>query len=228
MFILLSGFGVVGMIVLAISQFGIREILKIKVVKMYGIVLWFLVELILLTITMYFIYGTTGLNGVKLANELFLAFKYTALVLIIPYAGVLFYLHTTQQGESINTLLNASNHLVNIMDENGELHMSVDLDQLLYLKSADNYVAVYFLKDTRVRKELVRTSLKRLENELDEYPIRRCHRSFMVNIKMISVLTKNNQGLSLALKNYEAETLPVSKNYKAFFNRIMKEKSVQS
>ena len=228
MFLILSGFGLIGMVVLSISQLLIREWLKIRKVKMYGIILWFLVELILLTITMYFIYGNTSLKGVQMANEFFLTFKYTILVLIIPYAGVLFYLHTTQSGENIETLLNASNHLVNILDENGELHMAVDLDQLLYLQSADNYVAVYFFRDSKVRKELVRTTLKRLEIELDEYPIRRCHRSFMVNINKISVSMKSNQGLSLALKNYPDENIPVSKNYKPFFTRLIKEKEGQN
>jgi len=227
-FILLSGFGLIGMIVLMISQLGIREVLKIKVVKMYGIILWFLVELLLLTITMFFIYGNTDLKGVQLMNELFLTFKYTILVLIIPYAGVLFYLHTTQKGENIDTLLSASNHLVNILDENGELHMAIDLEQLLFIKSADNYVAVYFKKDDKVRKELVRTTLKRLETELDEYPIRRCHRSYMVNINNISVSMKSNQGLSLGLKNYSDEVIPVSKNYKAFFTRLIKQKEGQN
>lgn len=224
LFVILSSFGLIGMAVLMISQLGIRELLKIRVVKMYGIILWFLVELALLTVTMYFIYGDTGLTGMDLANEVFLTFKYTILVLIIPYAGVLFYLFSTQQGESIDTLLTASNHLVNILDENGELHMAVDLEQVLFLKSADNYVAVYFFRDGKVKKELVRTSLKRLETELDEFPIRRCHRSYMVNIKKISVSMKSNQGLSLALKDYSEESIPVSKNYKAFFTRLIKEK----
>ncbi len=191
---------------------------------MYGIMLWFLVELALLTVTMFFIYGSTGLQGQDLVNEVFLAFKYTALVIIIPYAGVLFYLHTAQKGENIDTLLNASNHLVNILDENSELHIAIDLDQLLYIKSADNYVAVYFIKDGKVRKELVRTTLKRLETELDEFPIRRCHRSYMVNINKISVSMKSNQGLSLALKDYPDETIPVSKNYKVFFTQLIKQK----
>ena len=195
---------------------------------MYGIILWFLVELLLLTITMFFIYGNTELKGTQLMNELFLTFKYTILVLIIPYAGVLFYLHTTQKGENIDTLLSASNHLVNILDENGELHIAIDLEQLLYIKSADNYVAVYFHKDDKVRKELVRTTLKRLETELDEYPIRRCHRSYMVNINNISVSMKSNQGLSLGLKNYSDEAIPVSKNYKAFFTRLIKQKEGQN
>lgn len=228
MFIILSGFGLFGMVVLMISQLVIRELLKIRVVKMSGIILWFFVELVLLSVTMYFIYGNTNLKGADMANELYLMLKYTVLVVIIPYAGVLFYLSTTQKGENIDTLLNASNHLVNILDENGSLHMAIDLDQLLFVKSADNYVAVYFLKDDKAKKELVRTTLKRLETELDEYPIRRCHRSYMVNINKISVSMKSNQGLSLALKNYAEEAIPVSKNYKPFFTRLMKEKEGQT
>ena len=228
MFIILSGFGIVGSIVLIVSQLGIREILKIRMVKMSGIILWFFVELILLSTAMYFIYGDTSFRGSDMINEMYLMLKYTILVVIIPYAGVLFYLSTTQRGENIDTLLNASNHLVNILDENGTLHMSIDLDQLLFIKSADNYAAVYFERDELVRKELVRTTLKRLETELDEYPIRRCHRSYMVNINKISVSMKSNQGLSLALKNFSEEKIPVSKNYKAFFTRLLKEKEGQN
>jgi len=173
---------------------------------------------------MYFIYGNTSLEGSQRINEIVLIFRYTILVLIIPYAGVLFYLHTTQKGENIDVLLSASNHLVNILDENGELHIAVDLEKVLFMKSADNYVAVHFIKDGKVKKELVRTSLKRLETELDEFPIRRCHRSYMVNITKISVSMKNNQGLSLGLKDYEEESIPVSKNYKSFFTRLIKQK----
>ena len=228
LFIILSSYGLIGMLVLTVSQFVIREIFNIRTVKMYGIILWFIVELTLLTIAMYFIYGDTDLVGKDFFNEVFLLFKYTSLVIIIPYAGVLFYLHTTQKGENIDTLLSASNHLVNILDENGELHMAIDLEELLFIKSADNYVAVFFLKDEKVRKELVRTTLKRLESELDEFPIRRCHRSYMVHINKISVSMKSNQGLSLALKNYPDENIPVSKNYKTFFTRLIKQKEVLS
>ncbi len=226
LFIILSSFGLIGMIVLAISQLVIREIFNIRKVKMYGIVLWFIVELILLTLTMFFIYGNPALEGSKLINELYLTFKYTILILIIPYAGVLFYLSTTQKGESMDVLLSAGNHLVNILDENGELQLAIDLDQLLFIQSADNYVAVHFIKGENTTKQLVRTSLKNLERELDELPIRRCHRSFMVNVNKISVSMKSNQGLSLELKDYPKESIPVSKNYKFFFTRLIKRKEL--
>ena len=225
LFLILSSFGIIGMMVLATSQLVIKEIFHIRVIKMRSMILWFIGELLLLTITMYFIYGDLHLDGTAMINELFTTFKYTALVLIIPYTGVLFYLKSTSKGENIDVLLNAGNHLVNILDENGTLHIAIDLEQLRFFKSADNYVAVYYLKDDKIRKELVRTTLKRLETELDEFPIRRCHRSYMVNIKKISVSEKSNQGLSLTLMDYNESTIPVSKNYKAFFTRFLKERS---
>ncbi len=223
LFIILSSFGIIGMAVLGISQLLMNKVFKLKVVKVRDFILWFLVEVILLSLVMYFIYGNTNLRGADMWNELFLSFKYIILVIIIPYAGVLFYLHTTQKGENIKEMLNAGNHLVKIMDENGELHMAIDLDQILFLKSADNYVAVFYLKDDKVRKELVRTTMKRLEQELDAFPIKRCHRSYMVNIKKLAVTMRNNQGLSLTIKDYPEETIPVSKNYKPFFMRMLTE-----
>lgn len=223
----LSGFGIVGMMVLSISQIVFRRLLKIHTLKVRGFIIWFLIELSLLTFTMYMIYGDTSLAGLAQINEIFVTFKYTLLVIIIPYSGVLFYLAATMKGENIDTLLaSAGNHLVNILDENGELHIAVDLDQILFLKSADNYVAVYFIKDGKVKKELVRTTMKRLETELDSFPIRRCHRSYMVNIKKIAVSMRSSHGLDLTIHDFPDEPIPVSKNYAPFFTRLLVEKDV--
>jgi len=225
--VILSSFGIIGMVVLTISQIVLRRLMNIKTLKVGGFILWFLIELALLTITMYEIYGNTDLTGFEQAKEIFETFRYTVLVVIIPYSGVLFYLAATQKGENIETLLAAGNHLVNILDENGELHIAVDLEQILFLKSADNYVAVYYSKDGKVKKELVRTTMKRLETELDSVPIRRCHRSYMVNIKKIAISMRSSQGLVLTIHDFPDEQIPVSKNYTPFFTRLLVEKSVK-
>ncbi len=225
MFFILSSFGLIGMLVLALSQIAIRRIFNIQTISIGSFILWFFAELVLLTITMFIIYGNTSLTGTELVGEVFLTFKYTLLVVIIPYAGVLFYLAATQKEENIDTLLNAGNHLVNICDENGELHLAVDLENILLLKSADNYVSVYFLKYGKVKKELVRTTMKRLDTELQGFPIRRCHRSYMVNIKKISVSLRSTQGLTLTLHDFPDEQIPVSKNYTAYFTRLLSQKT---
>ena len=225
---ILSSFGIIGMIVLGISQLYIRDIFRISSLKMYGVILWFIAELLLLTITMYFIYGDTELEGSDRIAEIILTFKYTILILIIPYTGVLLYLFASQRGDYIAMPIDSGNHLVKILDENDALHIAIDLEQILYMKSADNYVAVYYIKDEKIKKELVRTTMKKLESELKDFPIRRCHRSFMVNIKKISVSEKSQQGLSLSLKDYPGEIIPVSKNYKTLFTQLFKENSISA
>jgi len=222
---ILSSFGIIGMVVLGISQLYIRDIFRISSLKMYGVILWFVAELLLLTITMYFIYGDTELEGSERMAEIILTFKYTILILIIPYTGVLLYLFASQKGDYMAMPIDTGEHLVKIFDENEALHIVIDLDQILYMKSADNYVAVFYRKDDKVKKELVRTTMKKLESELKDFPIRRCHRSYMVNIKKISVSEKSQQGLLLSLKDYPGENIPVSKNYKALFTQLFKEKS---
>lgn len=226
LFFILSSFGIIGMIVLAVSQLYIRDLFRISSLKMYGVILWFIVELLLLTITMYFIYGDTALEGSDRIAEIVLTFKYTILILIIPYTGVLLYLFATQKGDYMDMPIDTGNHLVKILDENDALHIAIDLDQILFMKSADNYVAVFYQKDDKVKKELVRTTMKKLEGELKEFPIRRCHRSYMVNIKKISISEKSQQGLTLTLKEYSNEAIPVSKNYKQLFTQLFKEKAV--
>ncbi len=225
---MLSSFGVIGMIVLGISQLYIRDLFKIKSLKMYGVILWFLVELLLLTITMYAIYGDRNASGMALISDMVLTFKYTLLIMIIPYTGVLLYLTSKEKNEKKAILPTPNNTLIKILDESDILHIAIDLDQILYLKSEDNYVAIYYHKDSKVRKELVRTTMKKLDTELSEYPIRRCHRSYMVNIKKISVSEKSQQGLSLSLKDYPGESIPVSKNYKSFFVDLLKPATPQS
>lgn len=228
LFFILSSFGIIGMVVLGLSQLYIRDIFRISSLKMYGVILWFIAELLLLTITMYFIYGDTALEGNERITEITLTFKYTILILIIPYTGVLLYLFASQKGDYMAMPIDTGDHLVKILDENDALHIAIDLDQVLYMKSADNYVAVYYLKEEKVKKELVRTTMKKLESELQDFPIRRCHRSFMVNIKKISVSEKSQQGLSLSLKDYPGENIPVSKNYKALFTQLFKEKTISA
>ena len=226
LFLILSSFGIIGMIVLAVSQIYIRDLFKISSRKMYGVILWFLVELLLLTITMYFIYGDTNLEGSARISEIVLTFKYTLLILIIPYSGVLLYLYATHKKARVDLTYDAGDHLVKILDENDALHIAIDLDQILFLKSADNYVFIFYLKEGKIKKDLVRTTMKKLEQEMEGLPIKRCHRSYMVNIKKISISEKNQQGLSLSLKDIPEEIIPVSKNYKPFFTQLLKKESV--
>jgi len=225
LFATLSSFGIIGMILLVFTEFVMRPLLGIHSFSRFTYAIWFAFELLLLSSVMYLIYGQKGLAGIELFEEYLLAFRYTLLVILIPYALVLFYLYHKITAGNIDQVEYTAEHLIKIRDENGKLQLAIDFDQILFIQSTDNYVTVFFTREDKVNKELVRTSLKRLEKELMNTPIIRCHRSYMVNFEKVTVTQKSNKGLLLELKGYTAEKITVSKNYKDRILKILERKN---
>lgn len=205
----LSAFGIVAWIYLILSQIVLKEQCNFQQFTNRHFIIWTVFELLLFSFLMMILFGERNSD---LVHEYWLALKQSLLVGVIPYSGVLLYFKLLENSKaSIST-----NHLVKITDSNNDLKLVVDNSQLLLLKSADNYVEVYYLKGDLIKKELVRTTLKILEHELSDQPIRRCQRSFMVNINRVAVIQKNSQGYNIELNGYD-QPIPVSKNYKQYF-----------
>lgn len=101
---------------------------------------------------------------------------------------------------------------INITDENGQLRLSLKPDDLLYIESADNYVLVYFRKEQRIVRELIRNSLKNMEEMLAPLGSLRCHRSYLVNREAIHCLRKSGRTYEIEISGME-RTVPVSRGY---------------
>ena len=86
------------------------------------------------------------------------------------------------------------------------------LQRLLFLESQDNYVAIFFLEEQKIRKTLLRTSLKTIEQEVDRIPLQRCHRSYMVNLLQVERIKGNAHRLDLYLGE-KVGIIPVSRRY---------------
>lgn len=213
LFLILSSYGVIGILILTISQFLIRPLFGINKFKIGSFILWFICEVIILGFVMFLIYGEKGLNGGALVNEFFQSLKYTFLVIALPYAAVLYYLHSNKQSQKYFQIDKSEKSIIKILDENQNVRIAIEPDKLLFIKNADNYVEIFYSNNEGISKELVRTSLKRLESELSSFRIRRCHRSYMVNINNVSLSKKTKKGLNLELRIEDAPLIPVSKNY---------------
>jgi len=224
LFVILSSYGILGMIMFIFSQILIRNLFHIRTFTRLTYILWFSAELLLLSLIMFLVYGNLSQpTGWDLLSEYFLSFRYTVLVLIIPYAMVMFYFQYMKEKDASSNYIVHGDHLVKIKDENDVMQLAIDLDELLFIQSTDNYVSVFFLKDSKVTKELVRTSLKKLENELKNTSLVRCHRSYMVNLKKILVTKKTGKGMMLELKNYNDGQITVSKHYRAEILRLLQQ-----
>ncbi len=87
-------------------------------------------------------------------------------------------------------------------------------NEILYIESDDNYVDVHLLKNGERKKEVIRSSLKNIEDQLVYAisPIYRCHRKYLINFKYFEVVDSSSRSMTIQLKDSET-TLPVSKQY---------------
>lgn len=92
---------------------------------------------------------------------------------------------------------------------------SVELQptELLCLEACGNYVKVNYRQEGTVRQKLLRTTIRQVEDALQEYPsIVRCHRAFLVNITHVVSVKGNSQGYKLSFPGL-ADEVPVSRAY---------------
>jgi FlaA1/EpsC-like NDP-sugar epimerase len=93
------------------------------------------------------------------------------------------------------------------------------INDLYYIESSDNYSTIFYEKENRIIKELLRSSLTRLEGQILATNIVRCHRSFIVNLDKVEKVTGNAQGYKFHLKVPEMQ-VPVARKYSALVERL--------
>jgi hypothetical protein len=112
---------------------------------------------------------------------------------------------------------------INLTAENEKDVLCLDAGCILFIESADNYSSVYFLENNEVKKKLIRSSLKRIEAQINDKGIARCHRAFIVNLSKITSVLGNAAGYKLSLSGTET-VIPVSRTYISIINELNKPK----
>lgn len=167
----------------------------------------------------YFIYLVSN----EFSWEVFLRFQFfTVCVGLIPIIFFAFYRERTDNrryvagSSGMNKAVTAKGEgqkreeqtTVLIRSRNNNEDVEIDLADLLFIKSMDNYLEVYG-QNTKV---VVRNTLKSVSQDLKNYPnLFRCHKSFLVNLNRVESITGNAQGYKLIVEGHE-ELIPVSRS----------------
>lgn len=99
-----------------------------------------------------------------------------------------------------------------LASDNGKEEVAVSLKNLLYIESADNYSEIVMEENRQIKKVLIRSSLKRVEDQLRHPYFFRCHRSYIVNLSKVISVKGNSQGYQLDLPDSPI-SVPVSRKY---------------
>ena len=90
--------------------------------------------------------------------------------------------------------------------------VTLRIPDLLYIEAVGNYVKVFQLRDGQVQSDLLRATMKQMEEALHGYPsIVRCHRAFLVNLGQVEQIISHSGSTQLLIRHGH-ESLPVSRS----------------
>ena len=91
-------------------------------------------------------------------------------------------------------------------------HVTLDISNLLYIEAVGNYVKVCQLQGNEVHANMLRATMKQMEDSLQAYPmIVRCHRAFMVNLGQVEQISSNSRAMQLVMR-HSHDAIPVSRS----------------
>ena len=90
--------------------------------------------------------------------------------------------------------------------------VTLPISDLLFIEAVGNYVKVCHLRDGQVRTDMLRVTMKQMEETLQGYPmVVRCHRAFLVNLGQVEQIISHSGSTQLLIKHCH-ESLPVSRS----------------
>ncbi len=217
-FLRLSGFGIIAGLILIISQFGLRKLTKVNSFQIGTYSIWLFGELFLMAVSFIFYQSHWDISIVQVMKDIPASFKYTFLGVLIPYSLSLLLISQICHKTKLNQLqtkadsLPIKSGLLNFPDEKGIIRFSIDAEQILYMESADNYVIIFYMSGNKPTRQILRNSMKNIEGLFENYPLRRCHRSFMVNLQKIEFVDYEKSKCQLKLTGLETR-VPVSRKF---------------
>ena len=108
---------------------------------------------------------------------------------------------------------NGNEEKVDILSENKSDKLTLKYKDIISVKSADNYIEIYFMEKDNVEKKLIRNTLKNIETLLtNKRDFIRCHRTRIVNVMYIDKIARSYSGCSLRMSCFDDE-IPVSRQY---------------
>ena len=91
-------------------------------------------------------------------------------------------------------------------------HVTLEISNLLYIEAVGNYVKVCQLQGNEVHANMLRATMKQMEDSLQAYPmIVRCHRAFMVNLGQVEQISSNSRAMQLVMQ-HSHDAIPVSRS----------------
>lgn len=190
-------------------------------------IIWCIMEIV--TICLIYTWITVDIAAYKNETEMDIfgrSLLYGTIALGIPYLISGMYFAIIDKNNTIR-LMNYENvvtdepikseaqmHKITLFDNSGALKMSLNLDNLYYIESDDNYIKVWYTDSKgELKQYMLRCRLKTVEESFRGSSLVRCHRKYIVNISKVSMLRKESEGYILDMCIESIQPITVTKTY---------------
>lgn len=210
----------VGLIVAAVSRVVMGIYTRKRQLSYTQYIGWIATEIVVMA-SLYTIAALLTESGKDVVTLFRNSLVKTILIMVIPYVICYIVFIWNEQAKQLRTLRermhqddSALQHAyTQIYDEKGEMRLSIRLENLLFVEAADNYICIWYSNNGSAKKILVRNTMKRIEEQLANSGIVRCHRSYMVNLEQLHILRREKEGLFIEMNIDGLPNIPVSKSY---------------
>ncbi len=169
------------------------------------------------SITHSIIYDFIYTNAVSFDQESFKAFVITFLFQNIIFIPIIILNNKLKLFPSLHSfsfpkenILKKYEDIISIEGQQSKEKVSFLANELLFIKSSDNYSEFYFMKDNEVKRKVIRLTLKSIEEQVDHILyITRSHKSYIVNLKQDIKITGNANDTKIFIENF---SIPVSRS----------------
>ncbi|PCE66681.1 LytTR family DNA-binding domain-containing protein [Sediminicola luteus] len=207
----LSGLAIFSTMVVAVSQLIIRPLLNFSRFKIYHLIITIVLELLGISLILALIYGDLLED---FWSEYLNTAQYALTGTLLPYGMALLIAHFVGHKPKEVSGTGPTNLLLKIKDDKNRLQLSVQESNLLYLEATGNYVVVHYSDATLLRNKSIRITLKKMETQLADLELIRCHRSFIVHKPMIQSVKKEEGVYRVFVKN-ASSPIPVSRSFES-------------
>lgn len=179
---------------------------------------WCLAEIIFTSFFVALYFWLVLHRSIPYFESLAVAFQYLFLTLAIPYSILALAIRVYQYHEKTGEDESPSLQRMRFYDERHNLKIVLTPESIIYITAEENYVNIFYVENGKVRKYVLRSSMKALDELCQDHGLVRCHRSYYVNPSHVRVLRKDREGVIYAeLDLGEEMHIPVTKTY---YNRL--------
>ncbi len=225
LFLFTAGFVAVSVFILSASRVLMYFSRKWFRMTFLQYVLWCLAEVILICLFYTFVTVDVQHPDIPVPRIFAKAFFFGIVCLITPYTLSGMYYAIMEKNRTIRLMssqgfasdqepFKGKESQITLFDYTGNLKLSVKSSNLYYIEADDNYIKAWYTDSKgTLRKYILRSRLKTVEESFKGTSLIRCNRKYIVNVDKIKVLRKEDEGYVIDLDNEEVPPIPVTKTY---------------